>query len=160
MVKMNSKSKRAQEEIVGFALIIIVVAVILLAFVGFSIRTQEKESVESYEVESFIQSTLQYTTDCSDNLEVLSVQKVVSKCERNEKCLNEKSSCEVLNSVLSGILNESWPVTKDTPVKGYELKITSGNETIAHFEEGNATSNSKGSAQYLQDWEMVFTAYY
>ena len=66
---MEIKRKKAQEEMVGFALIIILVAVILLIFLGFSLRDQEKETIESYEVESFIQSFLQYTSDCRDNLE-------------------------------------------------------------------------------------------
>ncbi len=46
--------KKAQEELVGFALIIIIVAVILLFLIVFSLRSNEKEAVESYEVNSFI----------------------------------------------------------------------------------------------------------
>ena len=65
--------KRAQEEMVGFALIVIIVSVILVIFLGFSLRDQGKENVESYEVESFIQSFLQYTSECRDNFNFLSV---------------------------------------------------------------------------------------
>jgi len=36
-IKMNKKSKKAQEEMVGFALIMIVVAVVVLIFLAFSI---------------------------------------------------------------------------------------------------------------------------
>lgn len=53
-IKILNKKKKAQEEIVGFALIIIIVAVILLFFLNFYLRSGEKESVESYEVNSFI----------------------------------------------------------------------------------------------------------
>ena len=67
------EEKKGQEEMVGFALILILVAIIVLVFIGFSIRSPEKESVESYEVESFLQSMLQYTTECENNVEKLPV---------------------------------------------------------------------------------------
>ena len=119
--------KKAQEEMVGFALIIIIVAVILLIFLGFALRGQEKETVESYEVESFIQSFLHYTSDCRDNLEFLSVQKLISGCSNNVRCLDGRSTCEVLEPILKGIVEESWSTGADKPIKGYELRINSGN---------------------------------
>lgn len=158
---MEIKRKKAQEEMVGFALIIILVAVILLIFLGFSLRDQEKETIESYEVESFIQSFLQYTSDCRDNLEFLSVQKLISKCSRNEMCLNGNSTCDVLNPLLKELVEESWIVGTETAIKGYELKINSFEEEILKFEEGNITANSKGSVQFLpNNIEIFFTAYF
>ena len=74
------KNKYGQEEMVGFALIMIIVAIILLIFLSFSLGKSEKETVESYEVESFIQSMSQYTTDCRDNLEYVSIQKLIFDC--------------------------------------------------------------------------------
>ena len=154
------KSTKAQEEMVGFALIIIVVAVILLVFIGFSLNSSEKEVVESYEVENFIQSFLQYTTDCRDNLNALSIQKLISSCENNRICSDERDTCQVLNSTLKGIVEESWKVSVDTAVRGYELKIISGQGEMLKFDKGNLTANSKGSVQYLSDIEIFFTAYY
>tara|TARA_B100000315_G_C14536055_1_gene568494 strand:+ start:241 stop:714 length:474 start_codon:yes stop_codon:yes gene_type:complete len=153
--------KKAQEEMVGFALIIIVVAVILLVFIGFSIRNSEKENVESYEVESFIQTALQYTTDCRDHLEPIPVQKLIIDCRNNEFCLDGRDSCEVLNNTLNGIVEESWPVSKDTVIKGYDFKIMSDGKEMIIFNKGNVTTGSKGAVQYLSsNIEVVFTAYY
>ena len=153
--------KKAQEEMVGFALIIIVVAVILLIFLGFALRGQEKEAVESYEVESFIQSFLHYTSDCRDNLEFLSVQKLISGCSNNLRCLDGRSTCDVLEPILKGIVEESWSIGAERPIKGYELKINSFGEEILKLKEGNITSNSKGSVQFLPNKiEIFFTAHY
>ena len=153
--------KRAQEEMVGFALIIILVAVILLVFLGFSLRNQDRDAVESYEVESFIQSFLHYTSDCRDNLEFLSVQKLISGCSNDVRCLDERSTCEVLEPILEGIVEESWKIGADRPVKGYELKINSFENEILKINKGNITSNSKGSVQFLpNDIEILFTAYF
>ncbi len=139
--------KRAQEEMVGFALIIIIVSVILLFFFGFSLRDGQKQSVESYEVNSFIQGFLQYTTDCKDNSEYLSVQKLIFECDNKFICLDEREACDVLNSTLKEIADESWKTGQDRPVKGYELVISVNEEEILVFKEGNATNSYKGSLQ-------------
>jgi len=163
---MMIKNKRAQEEMVGFALIIMVVAVIFLVFLGISLRTPEKEGVESYEVESFIQAFLQYDTDCVETYETnyLSIRKLIFSCVSEESCLDERNSCDVLESVLEEIAEESWQVEGDRPVKGYELKILLNGEEISSFQEGNMTNNYKGAVQDFfksgNSIEIFFTAYY
>ena len=164
MIISKIKNKFGQEEIVGFALIIIIVAVILLIFLGFSLRNQQKEIVEDYEVDSFIQSFLQYTTDCEDNLEYLSIQKLIFNCYDREICLDKRDACDVLNSTLKDIVKESWNVEGDRPVKGYELRIIIDEEEILLLEEGNITKNYKESMQDFsksgKDSEIYFKAYY
>lgn len=156
--------KEGQEEMVGFALIMIIVAVILLIFLSFSLNSSKKEIVESYEVESFIGATLQYTSDCEDNLEHLSIQKLIFDCADNKKCLDERSTCEALNSTLVDIIEESWKVEGDRPVKGYELKIIVDEKEMLLLKKGNLTSNYKGSVQDFsrrgEDYELTFKAYY
>lgn len=142
---MRKLHKKAQEEMVGFALIIIIVAIILLIFLGFSLRSPQKQNVESYEAESFIQSLLQYTTECENNVEKLPVQKLVFSCMNKEQCLDGRGSCEVLDDELGKIMAESWRINPNSPVKGYDLEIyTNKNETISSLKKGNETQNSKG----------------
>lgn len=158
------KNKRSQEEMVGFALIMIIVAVILLIFIGLSLRNQPKEAVESYEVDSFIQAFLQYTTNCAEGYEPKyhSIRKLIIACNNEEKCLDERETCEVLNSTIKGIAKESWKVAEDRPVKGYNLEIKTDNSLILNLSEGNITNNYKTSTQSLgkEDIEIFFTAYY
>lgn len=170
-LKKLKLTRKSQEEIVGFALIIIIVAVILLIFLGFSLRKPGREAVESYEVESFIQAFLQYTSDCSNGIEYLSVQKLIFSCDNTELCEDERKTCDVLNSTLENIIEESWKVNeeKETPVKGYELKIITiaENEEIREIlliQEGDVTNNYKGSMQSFVkkgvDYEITFRVYY
>lgn len=159
---MKLKNKTAQEEMIGFALIIIIVAVILLVFLGFFLKNSQKEDIESYEVDSFIQAFLQYTTDCRDynELEYLSIQKLIFDCANEKKCLDDRRACEVLNSTLTEIVEESWKVGEDRPIQGYELKIASNEEEILLLKKGNITKNYKGSAQYLpKEVDIYFIAY-
>ena len=178
-------SKRAQEEIVGFALIIIIVSIVIVSFLAFSLSKPQKDMVESYEVQSFIQSVLQYTTDCEEtyyDLEYFSVQDLIFECLEENTCNNEIDSCVVLNTTLQEILDVSWDVGADFPTKGYELKInameesdTSGGNTDSVFAEtsdseiiflskGNSTNQYKGSSQDFvksgDSIEISFKAYY
>ena len=155
-------NKLGQEEMIGFALIMILVAVILLIFVGFSLKNPQKETIESYEVESFIQAFLSYTTNCVDGYEprYYSVGKLITACKNGKRCLDEKDTCEVLDFTLNEIIEKSWQVGENLPVKGYELKILSDNNEIMFIQKGNSTGNSKGAVQYFKDVEIFFTAYY
>lgn len=156
------KGKKAQEEMLGFALIMIIVAVILLVFLGFSLKSPQKDMVESYEIESFIQAFLQYTSDCEKTYQpnYISVQKLILECDKGEVCLNGRDACDILNSTLKKIVEASWKI-KDRPVKAYELTINSDTEEILTFKQGNITRNYKGSLQILPNSiEILFTAYY
>jgi len=159
-VKSN---KKAQEEMVGFALIIIIVAVIIIIFLGFSLSKSPKENVESYEVDSFIQAFLQYTTDCSDNIEFLSIQKLIFACSRGESCKDERGACSVLETTLNGIVKESWKI-ENRPIEGYKLTIKSNGADVLNMDRGNVTKNYKGSVQDFSrsgnSIEILFTAYY
>jgi len=156
--------KKGQEEMVGFALIMIIVAVILVIFLSFFLNRSNEEFVESYEVESFIQSMLQYTTDCRDNLEYLSIQKLIIDCQDKKICLDERDTCEVLNFTLNKVIDESWKIDEDRPIKGYKLNIVVDEAIVLNIQEGNITKNSKGATQFLSrsgiDYEIFFSAYY
>jgi len=158
------KFKKAQEEMIGFALIIILVAVILLAFLGFSLSKPQQDLINNYEVENFMQAFLQYTvTDCEDS-GYLSVQDLIFECNLDETCSDTKSSCEVLNDTLKGILKETWPIGEDRPNKGYELNIDTTDNPILSISEGNKTNSYKGASQVLSkrrtDFNIVFKAYF
>ena len=161
---MIKRIKKAQEEMVGFALIVIIVAVILIVFLLFSLRSSQQEAVESYEVESFINALLQYTSDCAETYEpnYVKVQKLIFNCRDNEVCLDGRDACDALEFTLNGIIEESWPVGEGWPVLGYVLNITSDNDKMIELEKGEITNNYEGSAEYFtsEGVEIFFTAYY
>jgi hypothetical protein len=161
---MKKKSVKGQEEMVGFGLIIIIVAIILIIFLGISFRGGQRESLESYEVESFIQSFLQYTSECEDYSGFVSVQKLIFRCGENEICLDGNNPCEVLNSTLETIINDSWMIGVDRPIKGNKLEIFFNTDHLLLIENGNVTVSSKGSSQDFfkggNSVEIFFNVYY
>lgn len=155
---LNGKSRKGQEEMVGFALIIMIVAIIIIVFISLTI-TKPKQEVESYEVESFIQALLQYTSSCESNLEFLDIQGLISKCKSGFKCLDERDACDVLNETLKDMVSKAWQI-KDRPAKGYELKVISEQKALISISDGNKTGDYKGSIQRLSGFDMSFKVYY
>ncbi len=158
--------KKGQEEMVGFILIIVIVAVILLIFLGFALRNSKDTEIKSYEVQGFLQSVLQYTSDCEDALGFLSIQDLIFSCDRGGEC-SDGSACEVLNSTLKEISEESWNVREGSYIKGYEFKIVPEDAEIGTgifwLEQGNVTKNYRGASQDFrkrgQDYEVLFKLY-
>ena len=146
-------SKKAQEEMVGFAIIIVVVAVVGLLFLYFSMNS-DKESIDSYKSESFIQAVLQYTTDCQEYRgDYMDIEDLIYSCAREETCVGGNKSCVVLNSTLTDMIDKTWPAGKEWPTKGYEFLITSEekDDPVFYFEKGSQANATviKGNSQNL-----------
>jgi hypothetical protein len=140
-------NKRAQDEMVGFAVIVIIIGVIILIAIGFMVNSPDKSVVQDSEIESFIQASLQYTTNCQDNLGYLSVQEVIISCQSGEICLDGNSSCSVLNSTLSNLVEKGWNVGTQSAIKGYAFNVKVGQENTLDFKKGNLTANYKAGFQ-------------
>jgi hypothetical protein len=140
-------NKKAQDEMVGFAVIVIIIGVILLVAIGFLVNTRNESVVQDYEVESFIESSLQYTTECQDSLGYLSIQELIISCKNSEICLNGNSSCDTLNNTLGEITKEGWNVGEQSPIKAYEFSIMTDDQIQLTFNEGNKTANYKAGMQ-------------
>jgi competence protein ComGC len=141
------KNKKGQEEIVGFIVIVVIISVILLVLLSFMIKDKDSPVSESYEIESFIQAMLQYTTECESYTEHLSLQKLITYCGDKTNCVNGIESCKLLNETVKGIIDSSWIVNEQSAVIGYELLISSEEDELISIQKGNKTANYKGSFQ-------------
>jgi hypothetical protein len=159
----RGKLKRAQEEMVGFVVIVVIVSVVILVLLGFLLRSPDTNAVENYEIESFIQASLQYTSDCKDYLEFLAVDDLIILCQEGGICGNGQNSCEVLNNTLRGLIETSWTVSNQSAVKGYKFDILAEEEGMLMLEKGNKTGNYKGAFQAFakrgNDYEVSLKIY-
>ncbi len=161
------KNRRGQEEIVGFAVIMIIVAIILVIVLGFSLRkgSSSKTTFQiSYQAESFTQAVLQYTSDCYNGIEYLPIQKLIFECSNENSCEDARDTCDVLEEDLKQISEKSWQVSEETPVKGYKIRVISEESEILLIEQGNKTSNYKSAMQTFSrqgtDYDVSFSVYY
>ena len=147
---------------VGFALIIIIVAIILLVFLSIYLRNQSTTVVQSFEIQNFILSFLQYTTDCQNNLEFLPINKLISDCyiDNNMVCENGQNACEVLKSSVKDIMDKSWNTNEGSMYKGYYLNIVINNESsMLNISKGQTTANYKESMQDFSNYRVYFRVY-
>ena len=146
--------KKAQSEMMGFAIILIIVMVIILIFVSFSINKKQVK-VEDTQVQGFIQASLQYTTNCALNWvpNYQSLKNVIFMCVNNQTCAPDGNvtlnSCDVLNKTIENMLNSSWKIGENWPDKGYHFLILGPNKAIINITKGNITSNSRGATQHF-----------
>lgn len=120
--------KKGQEEMVGFVLIIVLVAVIAVIFLGITLRNPTSSTLESQQIASFLSSLSQVTTDCEIPLaSKKNVGELIIKCAENKVCanndVNQVSACEILENTLKEAMEAGYLVNEDSFTRSYNLTI-------------------------------------
>jgi hypothetical protein len=125
---MTQQNKRAQEEMVGLVLIMLVVAVIFVIFLGIYLRNSSKGQIsDSKEISTFLESLTEYTTECGQSPQFpIKLSQLVMNCysNSNANCIgNDGKGCEVLRETIKNAINASWNFASDSPTKGYLFQV-------------------------------------
>lgn len=125
-ILLNRKiNKKAQEEMVGFVLIMLLVAVIFLVFLGIFIRKKPAERDQNAEISQFLDAAVDYTSDCTiDGYHYLNLAELIAKCDERARCNSNEETCEVLRSSLKGLVEVSWTFGPESPNKGYIVEVS------------------------------------
>ena len=150
------KMKRGQEEIVGFVLIVVLVSVVLMIFLGIYIRKVPNDVSESRDIHQFLESSMEYTTECVTSFypDYRKVGELFKECLGNDKCLDGANSCDVLNESMVSLIDSGWLINEDSPYKGYifvseyEAFENSSRTSILSLSSGSCNGSRKG-ASYL-----------
>lgn len=147
-----SERKRGQEEIVGFVLIIVIIAIALLVFLGISLRNGKNTSQDnSVEINQFLESSFQYTTNCTVHFQgnYGSLKDVLKECNSGTSCLNGELACEVFKEDMENILDQGWAVSSDSRFKGYNFTAVyatnQSSKSLVSLVKGNCSRNLQGS---------------
>ena len=137
---MLNKNNKAQEETVGFVLIILIVTVIALVFLSFS-AVKRIEHKSSSETSKFLGSMMYYTTDCALNYipQYRDVQQLIIDCykDSNLKCLNGIYVCDSLNKTITKLIKESLRVDINSPEKAFRFILYYNPDPFEEKEELN-----------------------
>jgi hypothetical protein len=153
--------KKAQHEIMGFVLIVIIVMIIgLVVFSFFAGRTGSK-SQTSAELSHLLNAVTIYTSDCAVGYipDYRDGQKLIKACYNNDICLDGRNSCDALNSTIKETVSKSLRVSEDSPTKAYKIRIyykdsfSNVDEELINFQEGVFTncSNKLGSIHSIPE---------
>lgn len=140
---MQIKDKKAQQEIVGFIIIVVIIAVIGVIFLGIYLRPQAIVSTEDVEINNLLISSSKYTTDCYKDSEpnYRTLEDLVLDCYQVKRCGTGVSSCVVLNQTYSELLSKVWLASNLGAVRYYELKA---------YYQGNLTDSGTRKPEFFK----------
>lgn len=142
--KMMKNNRKGQEEMVGFGVIVGIVAIILLIFLYFALTSRPKDTLSDYKTESFLGAIVNYNTECQNIQRLnMSVRKLILACDRNIDCENGQNSCQVLTTTIDNLLEKGWQ--GEGEISGYVLNITADGREVINIQKGNNTGDSKGA---------------
>lgn len=121
-----NKNKKAQEEMVGFVLIMLIVAIIFLVFLGLYLRGASNAEIrESKEAANFLEAVSKITTECGDTPQVYyDATELITSCMVNPSdCSNGQDRCVVLEETLREAVEGNWNFNQNSPTKGYLIQV-------------------------------------
>lgn len=141
--------KRGQEEIVGFVVVVVLVAIVALVMLSFSLRTPQ-ETYDSARLARFIGAVNEFSSNCTITSDYARIGELYGACYQGLRCADETDSCATLNSTLREIMNVSLRVGEDRPLKGYSVRVSyrenrnaSKEENIIVLGAGNCTTGQR-----------------
>ena len=136
MKKLNNK---AQQEIVGFILIILIVVIIGIIFLGIYLRKDKPIVKDDAEISNFLIASGRYTSECYKDNEpnYRSLEDLAVDCYQGNTKITcpVGNSCSVLNSTYSFFIQKLWPSGNDRPIKQTTLTL--------FYEQNSSATKSK-----------------
>jgi len=160
---MVKKAKRGQEEIVGFVLIVVIVAVLAVILLGFSVRKNSSDLEKgNKEIRQFLESSMEFTTNCTIGAinNYGNIGDLIKGCNGGESksCSNsDEKVCKVLNKTMIGMIDTSWPVGEKYAYKGYifesayfaDLESKASGKGLLNITKGNCTKKDYSGDEYI-----------
>lgn len=118
--------RKAQEEMVGLVIVMIVVSVIFLVFLTIFLRQNSSERrTESVEVSQFLDSIFEQTTSCTLNgYSYLNIRELIEECNKGgSNCQSGAPACELLKNEMKKTIESGWTFGSESETTNYELKI-------------------------------------
>lgn len=147
---------KAQQEMVGFVLIVVIVIIAVMVFLVFSLRGDNDDS-SSLEVENMLSSIFKMTTKCAPVFEPQydDFEALFKTCYAGGKCANlNKKACDYLNESLSDVLIQ---ITKSqATINAYTLDFyTKEGEGILRISKGNCTGDTSSALKSISKNSIV-----
>lgn len=139
-------NKRAQQEMVGFVLIVVLVVVGLMVFLVISSRTSD-DVPKSVEVDNMLGALMKQTTECAIVYEpdYDTFEDLFKSCHQGRQCSNlDVSACDYLNESLTEILAGMFATEATIEayrVDFYEKDDEGGRQNLLRVSWGNCTGD-------------------
>lgn len=160
------KNRKAQEEIAGFVVIIVLVCIVLLIMMGLFLRRPSTSAgLDSNVYSQFLGSMMEYTSDCMVySTSYSKINDLVGYCQNNYKCDSGKTACEVLNSTINAMLDASLLNGNNPSIKGYQFtmiysrNVTGTEKQIMNITKGVCNGTMTGAPNLLPQGSGIVTS--
>lgn len=131
--------RTAQEEIVGFVVVVILIAIVALIFLSFSLR-RDPVTRESLTLSQFLEAAGEYSTTCTLFARggPARLDELYQACAEEQPCLDGTSSCAVINATMPSLITKAFPMGSQEPFKAYTM-------TLERIENINGSSELRES---------------
>lgn len=132
----ETRNRKAQQEMIGFVVIVVLVSIIGMVFVFLLISRADNKENGNPEAASLLESLMHYTTECAINYipQYKDGEGLINSCYNNELCLNQKEACVVANQTFTYLLKTSLDINPSNKNKAFNLNAyytsNSSNEAI------------------------------
>ena len=154
--------RKAQQEILGFVLIVVIVSIIGVIFLVLTMGRAPSTAYNSVEISNLLESSMHYTTDCAVNYvpQYKDGQDLIKSCYNEQignylNCLDERNVCDALKTTMQNLIQQTLDVHEDSPNKAFKFNIyfsptneEEPNLPILDIDQGlfqNCTSRTGGS---------------
>lgn len=141
---MSRKNKSGQEEFVGFAIIMVIIAIIGVIFLGIMMRqgSGDSQAYRSVDAENLLGSMMQVTSSCVESPPFFrEMRDLVKDCDEDRECEDGRLACDVLEEEVSWNLDKA--MESDNKIKGYNFKVGAGSindsRVIKEVKRGNCS---------------------
>lgn len=135
--KNCKKLRKAQHEMTGFVIIIVMVMIIGVIFLGISLRKHPSVVTIDAEISNFLIASDSMTSSCAQTYEpnYRTLEELAIDCYSAKACLDSRNSCDVLKEYYDQLL----PKFKSAgTVKSYEMSY--------YFQQANNDSETRPSS--------------
>ncbi len=145
-----SSSKKAQQEIVGFVLIVVLVVVGLMVYLVISFKESPAEG-NSVQVGNMLDSIMRTTTECALVFEpdFEDYRELFGSCYKNEVCRNlNKEACKYLNDSLREVLDNL--IKSEATINYYKFELFEKEGAgIIEIKWGNCSGQISGAQRNI-----------
>ena len=147
------RNNKAQQEMVGFVLIVIIVVIGIMVFLIISVNAPEEQV--SLETSPLLMALMRMTTECAVVFEPQydDFEDLFKSCYKNSQCKNlEKSSCDYLNESLREVVGAL--MKSEATVEAYEIDfLVKGEKDFDNFPivENIVEKGCKGTTSSSQE---------
>lgn len=155
-MRNNFPRKRAQQEIAGFVLIVVLVIVGMMVFLVISLRGHP-ESQNSVEAGYLLDAIMKQTTGCAIVYEPNydTFEDLFKHCYEGDRCKNlDVSACDYLNDSLGDVLKTVFAYESDANAYQLDFFDENNSEGILQIRGGNCTGDVVSAERKINELKI------